>query len=140
MAGHGVEKSQFDDGLEAAVGHALAVHDAFGFAAHGGEAFVFHDGFVGFVAVGFGFEDSPCEDDDFVLFGFGQFGEGNHGVGFHVVAGAFEVAEGAVFLPDFAGFGGDAAVVGESGFGDGEDESVDVLGHGSKGVRYSEGN
>jgi len=47
-----------------------------------------------------------------------------------LVGDALDVLEGPVITPDFAGHAGDAAVAREVLLRDGQDESIDVSGHG----------
>lgn len=121
----------FDDGLESAVGHAGAVKGHGAFLADLGYAGIGEDLGIDLVAVGAGFEDGVGEDDGLAGVGSGEGGKGDETfLGLEGLAEAFAVLEGAVLSPDGGGLAGHGAVGFYFVLGDGEDESVDVFGHG----------
>lgn len=121
----------FHDGLESAVGHAGAVKGHGALLTELGHAGIGEDLGIDFVAVGAGFEDGVGEDDGLAGFGSGHGGKGDEAfLALQCLAGALAVLEGAVLAPDSGGLAGDGAVFFYFVLSDGEDESVDVFGHG----------
>lgn len=129
-------KSQIHDRLEPATGHAFEIEWRVLGIAHLVQPRVGHDLFVHAVAVFARLVDDVGENDSLAGFDLREFRKrGGHSGHVEIVAGAFDVFEGAVFLPKLAGFSGDFAIGRKLGLFDGENESVDIAGHGVKGLR-----
>ena len=96
------EGSGFDDRLEPAVGHALAVKGHRALLRHAGQTRVRHDLGVDFVAMFARLEDDPCKDHRLVKFTFNDTRERHLILYIQVIANAFPILEGAVFPPDLA--------------------------------------
>ena len=122
-------QSDFDGGIEPAVEHALTIEGHVLGITHRGDARVFHDLGVYCIPLLAGFVNDVGKKDRFAPLQLDDFGERPAERALQVVADTFLVIERAVFFPDLAGLLRHFQISGEFLFGNGNNESVNVVGH-----------